>query len=101
MLTTTGRSKRRWRTQAVSRTAGCAASHSQSTNPSPASGFTVKYPTLNEVRFWKKWLPWEGAILKSRNPASTIARAPEIWSQATGIPIQGSREPQRPTPMST
>ena len=34
--------RRRWRTQPFSLAAGCAASHSQSTKPSPASGLTVK-----------------------------------------------------------
>src|SRR6185503_9793646 len=100
IFTTTGRSNRRRRTQddGLSDTEGCAASHSQSTKPSPRSGFTVKYPMWNDVRFWKKWLPCDGATLKSLKPVSTITRAPEICSQATGIPSHGSREPQRPTP---
>ena len=78
--------------------AGCAASHSQSTAPSPASGLTVKYPVFDEVRFWKKCVPCEGLTVKSRNPASTIARTPAIWSHETGMPRNGSLEPQRPTP---
>ncbi len=30
-----------------------------------------------------------------------MTRAPEIWSQLTGIPSHGSEDPQRPTPMRT
>ena len=40
--------------------------------------------------FWKKWLPCDGVTWRSLKPASTMARAPEIWSQVTGIPSQGS-----------
>ena len=40
--TTSGAAKRKCRTQPCSSTAGCAASHAQSTKPSPASGLTVK-----------------------------------------------------------
>jgi len=42
--TVIGASKRRCRTQPSSSTSGCSPSHVQSTKPSPASGFTVKYP---------------------------------------------------------
>ena len=42
IFTTIGASNRRWRTHDASSTAGCRASQSQSTVPSPASGFTVK-----------------------------------------------------------
>src|SRR5579864_293045 len=45
ITTTNGESNRRCRTQPSSSIEGAFASHSQSTNPSPASGFTVKYPT--------------------------------------------------------
>src|SRR5207247_11263223 len=51
IFTTTGTSNRRRRTNVVSSTAGCSASQSQSTKPSPTSGFTVKYPTFDAVRF--------------------------------------------------
>ena len=47
--------------------------------------------------FWKKCDPCEGATSKSAKLASTITRAPEIWSHFTGMPSQGSRVPQRPT----
>ncbi len=40
--TESGCAKCRWRTQPFSSTAACALSQSQSTKPSPASGFTVK-----------------------------------------------------------
>src|SRR5437660_9100248 len=42
MMPTRGEANLRCRTQPCSPTAGCALSHSQSTKPSPASGFTVK-----------------------------------------------------------
>jgi len=45
ITTVRGVSKRRWRTHPCSSAAGNAFSHGQSTRPSPASGFTVKYPT--------------------------------------------------------
>src|SRR5579864_5880221 len=45
MTTVSGHSNRRRRTQPSSSIEGVFTSHSQSTNPSPASGFTVKYPT--------------------------------------------------------
>lgn len=42
ITTLNGESKRRCRTQPLSSTASWAASHFQSTKPSPAWGFTVK-----------------------------------------------------------
>src|SRR6266446_8966865 len=44
ITTRNGSANCRWRTQPSSSTAGCWLNHSQSTEPSPASGFTVKYP---------------------------------------------------------
>lgn len=50
--------------------------------------------------FWKKWVPWEGSTAMPASLHSTMARAPAIWCQATGMPSQGSEVPQRPGPMS-
>src|SRR5437660_12617173 len=51
IFTTTGTSNCRRRTHVVSSTASSSAHQSQSTKPSPTSGFTVKYPTFDAVRF--------------------------------------------------
>ena len=47
-----------------------------------------------------KWEPWLGSGLMPGSAPSTTARAPEIWSQRTGMPSHGSAEPQRPKPIS-
>ena len=56
----------------------------------------MKSVTPHDSRFKKKWAPWLGSTSMPGSVDSTIAAAPEICPQLTGIPSQGSELPHLP-----
>ena len=65
----------------------------------PATRSTVRYPTPNDVIFWKKCVPWLGSTWNPGMEYSTMTFASEMSLQMTGMPRFGSDEPQRPGPI--
>ena len=53
-----------------------------------------------EVTLWKKCESREASSGKSGSPCSTMTLALAMSDHCTGIPVSGSRVPQRPGPMS-